>query len=111
MARTVTVALVDDLTGAQADETVLFSIDGKSYEIDLASGNAERLREVMAEYVAAARKPDNRKNEPRAVRASRSTADRDRNQAIREWASQRGIELSERGRIPKEVIESYDQEN
>ncbi|TMR20990.1 Lsr2 dimerization domain-containing protein, partial [Actinomadura geliboluensis] len=35
MAQKVQVLLVDDLDGGEADETVAFSIDGASYEIDL----------------------------------------------------------------------------
>jgi len=57
MAQKVTVSLVDDLSGAQADETFSFGLDGKSYEIDLSSKNADKLRQSLADYVAAARKP------------------------------------------------------
>ncbi len=45
MAKKVTVTLVDDVDGeAAADESVEFSIDGVTYEIDLSSKNAEKLR-------------------------------------------------------------------
>ena len=47
MAKTVVVKLTDDLDGGDADETIQFSLDGRSYEIDLNSGNAARLREAM----------------------------------------------------------------
>ena len=44
MAKKVTVTLVDDFDGdGPADETVEFSIDGVSYEIDLSVKNAKRL--------------------------------------------------------------------
>ena len=42
---------VDDLDGEAADETVEFGIDGKSYEIDLSTANAGKLRDVLAEFV------------------------------------------------------------
>ena len=45
MAQKVQVLLVDDLDGSEATETVTFGLDGLSYEIDLSSGNAGRLRE------------------------------------------------------------------
>ncbi|MBO0851506.1 MAG: Lsr2 family protein, partial [Pseudonocardia sp.] len=61
MAQKVTVSLIDDLDGNKADETVEFGLDGKSYEIDLSSGNAGKLRDALADYVAAARRPGGRR--------------------------------------------------
>ena len=40
MAQKVQVLLVDDLDGGEATETVAFSLDGTTYEIDLSSDNA-----------------------------------------------------------------------
>ena len=40
------VSLVDDLDGSDADQTVTFGIDGRSYEIDLSAANAEGHRLV-----------------------------------------------------------------
>ena len=51
MAQKVQVVLVDDLDGGTADETVTFSLDGVSYEIDLTHDNAARLRDLLAPYV------------------------------------------------------------
>src|SRR3954469_23730110 len=57
MARKVQVILSDDLDeNLPADETVSFSLDGTSYEIDLAEKNAAELRDVFSRYVSAARK-------------------------------------------------------
>ena len=57
MARKVQVILSDDLDeNLPADETVSFSLDGTSYEIDLADKNAKELRDTFARYVSAARK-------------------------------------------------------
>jgi hypothetical protein len=39
--------------------------------------------------------------------ASTGRASRDQNQAIREWASKNGYEVSERGRIPSSIVEAY----
>ena len=39
MAQKVQVLLVDDIDGGEADETVTFALDGKTYEIDLTTGN------------------------------------------------------------------------
>jgi hypothetical protein len=56
MAQKVQVLLVDDLDGGEATETVAFSLDGTTYEIDLSSDNAGKLRKEFAPYVDHARK-------------------------------------------------------
>jgi hypothetical protein len=55
MAKTVIVKLTDDIDGGDADETVLFALDGKSYEIDVSSANAARLRSAFKPFVEKAR--------------------------------------------------------
>jgi hypothetical protein len=109
MAQKVTVALVDDTDGGAADETIEFALDGKSYEIDLSSTNAEKLRDALARYVAAARKAGGtrRRASTGGGTAPRPKVDREQNQAIRDWARERGKKVSDRGRIPAEVLEEY----
>lgn len=51
MAKTVIVQLIDDLDGSDAEETISFSIDGKSYQIDLNSKNATAFRGGFAKYI------------------------------------------------------------
>jgi hypothetical protein len=102
------VRLVDDLDGETADETVEFGIDGKSYEIDLSKDNASRLREALADYVSAARRAGGRR---RGGSGSGTASGGAQNQAIREWARKRGMKVSDRGRIPAEVLEAYHKEN
>jgi hypothetical protein len=116
MAQKVTVTLVDDLDGSQAEETVEFGLDGASYIIDLSGDNAGRLREALDEYVEHARRAGGRKRaagRPAAVgRAPRpASADREQNQAIREWARKQGMNVSDRGRIPADVLEAYHKKN
>ena len=49
MAKKVTVTLVDDFDGdGAADETVEFGLDGVTYEIDLSSKNAKKLRDDLS---------------------------------------------------------------
>jgi hypothetical protein len=105
MARQTTVTLVDDLDGSEAEEQVEFSVDGRSYEIDLSMVNASRLRDALAPFVSAARRTAAR----RAVAAApaRAGSDRALNQAIREWAIAQGMKVSERGRIPTNVLTAY----
>ena len=56
MAKKVTVTLVDDFDGeGSADETVEFALDGVTYEIDLSSKNATKLRNDLKGWVEASR--------------------------------------------------------
>jgi Lsr2 len=108
------IRLIDDLDGEAADETVEFGIDGKSYEIDLSKDNAGRLRDALASYVTAARRGGGRRRGGGGSAgggARRPSIDREQNQAIRDWARKRGMKVSDRGRIPAEVLEAYHQEN
>jgi hypothetical protein len=109
VAKQTTVTLVDDLDGSQADEQVEFAVDGKSYEIDLSSANSARLREALAPFVSAARRAGGRRRSATPTPAARPSTDREQNQAIREWAQGQGMKISERGRIPSNVLEAYHQ--
>ena len=114
MAQIREIRLIDDLDGDTADETVEFGIDGKNYEIDLSKTNAERLRDALASYVAAARRAGGgrrRGASAGSAPARRPSIDREQNQAIRDWARKRGMKVSDRGRIPAEVLDAYHQEN
>ncbi|GHG59063.1 Lsr2 family protein [Sinomonas cellulolyticus] len=99
MAKTVIVETVDDLDGSPAAETVRFALDGRAYEIDLSADNAARLRQGVAEFVAAAR--GDRVSRPRR------TVLQPQQRVIRDWATARGITVNARGRIPKDIVEQY----
>src|SRR5262245_22435043 len=43
--------LIDDLDGGVAHETVTFGIDGSTYQIDLSSKHAKKLRADLAPYI------------------------------------------------------------
>jgi hypothetical protein len=108
------IRLIDDLDGEIADETVEFGVDGKNYEIDLSKENASKLRESLASFVAAARRSGGgrrRGGSSTAAPVRRPPIDREQNQAIRDWARKRGMKVSDRGRIPADVLDAYHQEN
>lgn len=107
MAQKVQVLLVDDIDGGNADETVTFSLDGVSYEIDLTSAHAAELRDAMATWVGHARKVGGRSAGGRSARARRSSGGADAG-AIRDWAKANGHPVSERGRISAEVRAAYE---
>jgi len=105
MAQKVQVLLVDDLDGSQADETVTFGLDGVAYEIDLSSGNAGKLRSELAQYVEHSRKAA---AAPARRRRPRTGAGREQSARIREWAKAHGKKISERGRIPADILAEYE---
>src|ERR1700712_602126 len=101
MSRRTIVQLEDDLTGGEAAESVTFSLDGRSFEIDLNEKNATSLRESLAPYIAAGR----------SLRGARGTAPRrpaggypgsELDPAVvRSWAQENGYEVSTRGRVSR----------
>ncbi len=113
MAQKVTVSLVDDLDGSTAEETVEFGLDGVAYQIDLSAGNAEKLRDTLTDFVEHARRSGGRKRATGKLSTGRAprtaSADREQNQAIREWARKQGRKVSDRGRIPSEVLDAYNE--
>jgi hypothetical protein len=102
MVQKVQVLLVDDVDGGKADETVQFGLDGVSYEIDLSTKNAAKLRDALAGYVAEARRVGSR-----GRRRGRARADNGSAREVRAWARSNGHKVSDRGRVPAEVIEAY----
>ena len=108
MAQKVQVLLVDDLSGAEADETVTFGVDGKGYEIDLTTANADKLRGILEPYTTAGRKVAGRRGGQPAKRTQVS-AD---SATIRAWARSNGWpDMKNRGRVPAEVVEAFEKAN
>jgi nucleoid-associated protein Lsr2 len=108
VAQRVHIVLEDDLDGSSADETVLFGLDGASYEIDLSKKNAAKLRDALAAYVGAGRRVSARtsRRSSRGRGASGPSASE-----VREWARSHGYEVSDRGRVPADVRAAYDAAN
>ena len=103
MATKTVTELLDDVDGKPADETVTFGLDGVVYEIDLATDNAEALRDALAPWREAARRTGGRRAAGRPVRVPTEVDTR----AVRAWAASNGIELAARGRVPGHVVEQY----
>lgn len=121
MAQKTVVTLVDDLTGEESEDitSVEFALDGVTYEIDLDEKNSAELRDSLAQYVAAARRTGGRRassgrrrsggagtGTPRAT--SPGGYDRETSKQIREWARGEGFEVSDRGRVPNNVVEAWE---
>jgi nucleoid-associated protein Lsr2 len=97
--------LKDDLDGSDASQTVTFGLDQVSYEIDLSDENASKLRDALSGYVSHARKVRGSRDGRR--RSSRSGSGEADLTTIREWARGQGLNVSDRGRISKEIRDAY----
>jgi len=110
MARKIVHQLVDDIDGSVLEvgegETVHFSLDGSAYEIDLTSAHAADLRSALAPYVSSGRRTQ-RGTTGRPAAAGKRPSRNPETASIRSWAGENGYKLSERGRIPADVIEAY----
>ncbi|MEE1756702.1 histone-like nucleoid-structuring protein Lsr2 [Streptomyces sp. SP18CS02] len=110
MAQKVQVLLVDDLDGGEADETVTFALDGKTYEIDLTTANADKLRGLLEPYTKSGRRTGGRAATGRgkgrvAASGSPDTA------KIRAWAKDNGYNVNDRGRVPADIKQAYEDAN
>lgn len=121
VAQKVEVTLIDDTDGSESPDvtTVLFGYDGTDYEIDLSGENKDILEKRLAQFIASARRlgrsthhPSPNGHTPTAGRrrsaAARSGPSRERSADIRAWAKDRGVKVSERGRIPQAVVADYE---
>lgn len=110
MAQKVQVLLLDDIDGNQAQETVSFSLDGVTYEIDLNEDNARALRETLSHWIGHARRGGAKAPAARQQAARRAAASKGEGPSaaeLREWARANGLNVSERGRISESVREAY----
>ena len=97
------VEVVDDFDGTPADQTVRFAFNGASYEIDLNRAHFEEFAEAIQPYIKAGRKVGSTRRRGNAGNPTQ----RLENVKIRAWAKENGHNVSERGRIPAEVVEEY----
>ena len=92
--------MIHDLDGAEASETVRFTVGGKSYEIDLSAKNAKQLDKLLEPYKArraggrASVRPKGRASRAAAAAPTRaakgktlfSRLDAEQKNAFRRWA-------------------------
>jgi len=107
MARSVSVVITDDIDGSPNAETVSFSVDGASYEIDLGEANRAKFEEVLTPYIESGRRITRGRGRSNSSvnRASAPKVDR---AAVRAWARENGLQVSERGRISAETLKQYE---
>ena len=117
MAKTTITQITDDLDGSKDAEEVSFSFRGTDYTIDLSKKNQAAMEKALKPYLDAASKPAKRSSSTAAKRTatkpkaaarkpSRSTRRQDL-AAVRDWARANNIDVSDKGRIPRNVMDQY----
>lgn len=82
-----------------------FSFDGRDYEIDLCQRHSDNFDETVGRYAEHARTSA---AAPGRTAKRRTAAHRQHSASVRAWAKQAGITVSDRGRIPADVVARYD---
>lgn len=114
MAKTTIVQVSDDLDGSANASEVRFAFEGTEYAIDLSSKNRKALEKALRPYVEAGTKVSGRRSAAtRSARAKRSGNSGNSGNsavdlaAVRAWAKENGHQVSDRGRLPKAVLDAY----
>ena len=103
MAQRTQILYVDDIDGSEAEGTVRFGLDGVDYEIDLNKKHTDQFAEALAPFIGAARKVPGTRRAGRGVRPARHDQS-----DVRAWARDQGLKVSDRGRIPADVLARYE---
>lgn len=107
MAREIRVILTDDIDGSEDARTVEFSFGKVDYTIDLSEANVAKLEEALAPFIEKAERVTRRRGKKAVAPRARQGG----SAGIRVWARENGYEVSDRGRVPAEVIAAYEAAN
>ena len=107
---------VDEFDNKTDAEIVEFSVDGNAWEIDLSADSKRQLLRDLERYINAGRRVNGRskKSAPKKTTTSTASAPRPAAEksadldAVRDWARGENMKVSDRGRIPKDVVAAYD---
>ncbi len=128
MAKTLIVQLTCDRCKAEKGEnvdgsqTVAFGFDGYDYSLDLCAEHADDFHNTVQGLIGwssdrsrsgagrRSRRGSSGEESASAATPARSSSDRERLKAIRDWARQNGHpNLGDRGRIPQAIVTAYDE--
>jgi Lsr2 len=114
MAKATVDVLVDDLDGSEGAETVRIGWNGDWRELELSKKNLASLSRALDRYWNVSRpvstdRRSSRRRGPTTTTSSRSTKATTKRdpKLIRSWATENGISVPARGRIPGEVERQY----
>lgn len=88
-------------------ETFRFGWDLVTYEIDLCQEHAAELSEVMERLISSGRRLGSPAKSVNVAPPAPSPRDMATTAEVRAWARKKGMDVSEKGRVPDEVFEKY----
>jgi Lsr2 len=112
MAKATVEVLIDDLDGSEGATTVTLGWNGDWRELDLSKRNLASLSRTLDRYwkvgrpVPGDRQPTTRRSKAASSRSAKAKRDPKR---IRAWATENGIAVPARGRIPVDVERKYNE--
>jgi hypothetical protein len=122
MAKRITETLLCDAghrTDTEAERTVSFALEGRTFELDLCSQHLGNLERDLGKWAELARAGAARRGRrPAAVGRGRGRRGRPRRATaaapagtsasqIRDWARAAGYVVSDRGRVSREILDAY----
>lgn len=116
MAKREIITLIDDVTGEEGGDIkeIKYVVNGVMYACDMSETTRKQFDEALEPFVTKSRRSGTVRlgaAHTQVATAPRKPAiDREQNQAIREWAIKQGFKISERGRIPANILEKYHDE-
>ncbi|MCK0441160.1 Lsr2 family protein [Gordonia alkaliphila] len=106
------VQFYDDVTGEpiNADdlEVIEFSVGNMLYRLDLSEESARDFHAHMDEYISKAQRVGRGRGRKPAARTPGGAGE---TRKIRQWAANNGYTVSDRGRIPAEIVAAYEAAN
>jgi nucleoid-associated protein Lsr2 len=115
MAKATVEVLIDDLDGSGGAETITLGWNGDWRELDLSKRNLSTLSRTLDKYwnvgrpVTSDRRAAARRNRPKKASTSRPAKAKRDPKVIRAWATDNGIAVPARGRIPVDVERRYNE--
>jgi len=100
--------LVDDLDGTEAFRTIRFAFDGKLFEIDLSREHYDSFKHGLTPWMDAAREVSKFSSSKAAKAPGGNYRNGKQNKKIRDWGREQGLEVPERGIIPRSLVAAYD---
>lgn len=111
VARKIVVQVTCDRCGREVEnETPIeLSYSGVDYRTDLCQQHADELSRTLEPFISSSERLESRRRSGSGASSARRPTRRDPAQvsAIRAWARENGYEISDRGRIPREIEDAY----
>jgi hypothetical protein len=115
MAKATVDVLIDDLDGSDGAQPVTLGWNGDWRELDLSKRNLASLSRIFDKYWNVGRPVSANGDAPRRTAAKKSSTRSAKGKrdpkVIRAWATENGVAVPARGRIPADVEQEYNEAN